>query len=176
MGKNPSSTFDRAFQTIIRNRVNHAGIMAPGAGLVKNGEAGRGLSSRWYPETLAKRIVDIQSVKDKIIFKHDSAFEILPGYLGSSRNAVFVDPPYTAAGKRAGARLYRHYQLDHNELFSVFTKSKADFLFTYDDNPEVRELANKSKFSSALIAMKNSHHAKMTELIIGKDLTWLQNN
>ena len=173
--KIPRNTFERAFQTILRNRVNHAGIMAPGAGLVKNGEAGKGLSSRWYPETLAKRIVNIQTVKNKIIFKHNSAFEALPEYLGSNRNAIFVDPPYTAAGKCAGARLYRHYQLDHNELFNLFTKSKSDFLFTYDDNLEVRELANKRKFKSTLMAMKNSHHAKMTELLISKDLSWLQN-
>ncbi len=174
LSRNPGTTFDRAFQTILRNRVNHAGIMAPGAGLVKNGEAGRGLSSRWYPETLAKRIIDIQSVKSKIIFKHESAFDVIPSYIDKSSNAIFVDPPYTASGKRAGARLYRHYQLDHNELFNLFAKSKADFLFTYDDNPEVRDLSNKTKFKSTLMAMKNSHHAKMTELLIGKDLSWLQ--
>jgi DNA adenine methylase len=48
----------RAFQTVIRNRVQRCGILAEGAGLIRTGENGRGLRSRWYPETLARRIRD----------------------------------------------------------------------------------------------------------------------
>src|SRR5438067_915945 len=43
------STRVKAFQTILRNRVQRGGILAPGAGLMKAGENGRGLVSRWYP-------------------------------------------------------------------------------------------------------------------------------
>lgn len=50
------STQEQAFQTIVKNRVNRGGILAPGAGKVKQGENGKGLASRWYPETLSKRI------------------------------------------------------------------------------------------------------------------------
>ena len=52
----PRSPKNRAFKTIIKNRMQRGGIMAAGAGLIKAGEAGKGLKSRWYPETLAKRI------------------------------------------------------------------------------------------------------------------------
>ena len=52
-------TTERAFQTILRNRVNRGGILAPGAGRVKTGEKGKGMFSRWYPQTLAKRIMAI---------------------------------------------------------------------------------------------------------------------
>jgi DNA adenine methylase len=48
------STRDRAFATILRNRVNRGGILAHGAGRMKRGENGKGLSSRWYPETLSR--------------------------------------------------------------------------------------------------------------------------
>ena len=37
---------DQAFATILKNRVQRGGILAPGAGLVKAGENGRGLLSR----------------------------------------------------------------------------------------------------------------------------------
>jgi DNA adenine methylase len=40
---------ERAFATIVRNRVQRGGILAPGASLMKRGENGRGLASRWYP-------------------------------------------------------------------------------------------------------------------------------
>src|SRR5207253_5871071 len=59
---------ERAFATILRNRVQRGGIMAPGAGLIKNGENGRGILSRWYPETLSKRIRSIGKAKNLFTF------------------------------------------------------------------------------------------------------------
>ena len=56
IGGSPASTRELAFQTIVKNRVYHGGILAPGAAPIKNGENGRGIASRWYPETLARRI------------------------------------------------------------------------------------------------------------------------
>jgi DNA adenine methylase len=58
----------RAFATIIKNRVNRGGILANGASFIKNGENGKGITSRWYPETLRRRILAIAQVKDKIDF------------------------------------------------------------------------------------------------------------
>lgn len=171
--KQPRSTDERAFQTILRNRVSHGGIMAPGSGLIKNGENGRGISSRWYPETLAKRIMSIGTIRSKLEFKQGDAFEAIEEFLDDKQTVYFVDPPYTAAGKRAGRRLYSHHELDHEKLFSTFKKAKGDFIFTYDNSEELKQLAQKNKFQTQLIPMKNTHHAKMTELVIGKDLKWL---
>jgi site-specific DNA-adenine methylase len=47
---------------------------------------------------------------------------------------------------------------------------------TYDDDSEVHRMANCNEFKTELIAMKNTHHAKKTELIIGKSLEWLLPN
>jgi DNA adenine methylase len=60
------SLVDRAFATILKNRVNRGGILAHRAGLVKNGERGKGLSSRWYPATLERRILEIEQIRDRI--------------------------------------------------------------------------------------------------------------
>lgn len=176
LGKAPKDTPDKAFQTILRNRVSHGGIMAPGSGLIKHGENGKGVSSRWYPETLAKRICEIGKVRERLTFIHGCAFDIIPKYLGDQRNFIFLDPPYTAAGKKAGRRLYRYHQLDHAQLFNLFKRAKAEFLFTYDDSAELRGLAGQYGFDTALIPMKNTHHARMEELIIGKNLKWLSSN
>ena len=43
---------------------------------------------------------------------------------------------------------------------------------TYDNADGVKELAARYGFDTEIIAMKNTHHAKMTELLIGRDLTW----
>ena len=61
---------EQAFLTILKNRVNRGGILAPGAGLIKTGEAGKGLLSRWYPTTLHKRILDIVKIRERITFIH----------------------------------------------------------------------------------------------------------
>ena len=43
---------------------------------------------------------------------------------------------------------------------------------TYDNAEEVVELANEFGFDTELVAMKNTHHAEMKELLIGKNLDW----
>jgi hypothetical protein len=45
---------------------------------------------------------------------------------------------------------------------------------TYDNADEVRALAAKHGFAVKAVAMKNTHHAGMTELLIGRDLRWLE--
>lgn len=44
---------------------------------------------------------------------------------------------------------------------------------TYDNADEVRILGRKHGFQMRLIPMKNTHHATMEELVIGKDLSWM---
>lgn len=172
--KAPLSTDDKAFQTILRNRVRHGGIMAPGAGLIKNGENGKGISSRWYPQTLARRILDIGTVREKISFVQDNAFKIIEEHLDDKGSVYFIDPPYTAAGKKAGRRLYSHHSLDHELLFKTMNEAQGDFIFTYDASDGLVAMASSHKFETKLIPMKNTHHAEMTELIVGKDLRWLK--
>ena len=82
--------------------------MAPGASSIRTGEAGKGLASRWYPETIARRIRDIASHAHRIQFHESDGMKTLGRLAWDTRpgTAVFADPPYTAAGKRADRRLY----------------------------------------------------------------------
>jgi len=167
-----TETYERAFQTILRNRINHGGILAPGTGVLKQGENGKGLTSRWYPQTLKKRIMDIQTVKDKIRIIQGDGLQILRNNAHRPDAVFFIDPPYTASGKKAGARLYAHNELDHEELFAIAETLAGDFLMTYDNAEGVAVLAKKHGFSARTIPMKNTHHAEMTELLIGRNLDW----
>lgn len=155
----------RAFRTIVKNRTQRGGIMAAGAGLVKTGEGGRGLASRWYPETLVTRLRAIRQMRDRVRFTQGDAFEAIARHGGAT---LFLDPPYTAAGKRAGSRLYTHNELDHEKLFEVAAANDAPALLTYDDTEEVRALAKQHGFVTGDVAMKNSHHLVMNELTIFK--------
>jgi DNA adenine methylase len=160
---------EKAFQTILRNRVQRGGILADGAGLIKTGESGRGLNSRWYPETLARRIREINCQKDRMTFVEGNGFDLINEHKSDAEAAFYIDPPYTLAARR----LYKVWQIDHPRLFAMMAACKGDFLMSYDNTSEIVTLAKKHGFESRPIAMKNTHHSKMTELLIGKDLSWL---
>lgn len=163
-----------AFQTILKNRVNRGGILATGAGRVKHGENGRGLRSRWYPQTLRQRILDILQVRERITFVEGDGLSVMRANADRPDAVFFIDPPYTAGGKRAGNRLYTCATLDHEELFRLSSLASGDFLMTYDNADELYALAAKHSFDTQLVAMKSTHHAEMTELLIGKNLAWAQ--
>lgn len=166
-------TLGSAFRTILKNRINRGGILAPGAGIIKHGENGKGLLSRWYPETLKRRIMDIDAVRDRVTFHEGDGINIMCDWLERPDAVFFIDPPYTAgAGKKAGSRLYLHSALDHEHLFAVAGGLAGDFLMTYDNDRDVEELARRHGFDTLPIPMKNTHHAEMTELLIGRDLDW----
>ena len=172
LARSPDSLNEAAFQTILRNRTNHGGIMASGTGLIQFGENGKGISSRWYPETISKRIRDIGKVRDKIDFIQGDGLAVVREYAESEGTVFFIDPPYTAAGKKAGSRLYTHNLIDHEALFESVSTLSGDFLMTYDNSAELQDMAIQRGFDYEAIPMKNTHHAKMTELLIGKDLSW----
>lgn len=172
LASEPRDEFDRAFATVVRNRVQHGGILAAGASMLKKGENGRGIRSRWYPNTLRKRIQAIVHMSQDINFVHGDGIEFIRYNAHRPETAFFIDPPYPVAGRR----LYTHSNLDHRELFKVARTVRGDFLMTYDDNPEIRELAKEFEFQTALVPMKNTHHELMNELLVGRDLRWVRNS
>lgn len=165
---NPRALRKRAFRTIIKNRMQRGGIMAAGAGLVKKGEAGRGLNSRWYPETLVKRIEALRTLREQIKFTQGDAFDFIRKFAKNPDVFFFVDPPYTAGGKQAGTRLYTHNAIDHEGLFELMADVRGTVMMTYDDAPEVRDLADRYGFRVEEVPMKTTHHAVMYELLILK--------
>jgi DNA adenine methylase len=164
----PISPKARAWRTIIKNRMQRGGIMAAGAGLVKEGEAGRGLKSRWYPDTLATRIEILRSLREQVTFEHADAFSVIQAFSDDENAFFFIDPPYTAGGKKAGKRLYTHNEIDHEGLFSLMAAVRGSVMMTYDDAPEVRLMAQSHGFRVEQVPMKNTHHAIIHELLILK--------
>jgi DNA adenine methylase len=163
------STRDRAFATILRNRINRGGILAPGAGRMRNGENGKGLRSRWYAETLCRRIRDIISLRAKLRFVHGDGLDAMEKSAAAWETSYFIDPPYTVAGRR----LYLHSEIDHERLFGLAAVVRGGFLMTYDHCEHVLQLAEQFRMAVAEVAMKTTHHSKKTELFISRDMAWL---
>ncbi|KAA3612007.1 MAG: DNA adenine methylase [Calditrichaeota bacterium] len=169
LNKKKMDAKEKAFALLLNNRISHGGIMAIGAGRIKNGENGKGLSSRWYPQTLNHRIKKICKVADRISIVKDDAFEFTKNFLSNDKAIFFFDPPYTKAGKR----LYQHFQIDHEKLFKVSKKLKGDFLITYDFSEEILSYAKKYDLFYEKVLMQTTHLIKKHELLISKDSGWL---
>jgi DNA adenine methylase len=157
-----------AFCTILKNRVFHGGIITKGAGMMRNGENGKGLLSRWYPKTLRDRILSINLIKHKINFLQEDAFDVIEKYKNIENAYFFIDPPYTIAGKR----LYTYHDIDHEKLFSVCAQIKGKFMLTYDDTEEVRFWAEKYNLKYKNIPMKTTHNIEKMEALICDNLHW----
>jgi len=173
ISRTESSVKEKAFQTILKNRTFHGEILADGSGFLKYGENGKGIRSRWYPRTLARRFNDLALVAKRIDFRWADGQNVIREFASVLDAVFFIDPPYTAGGKKAGRRLYRHCDLDHEALFYLCEMIRGDFLITYDNAKEVIIMARRHGFQMRLIPMTNTHHTKMEELVIGKDLSWM---
>ena len=164
----PDNPLQRGFRTLVLNRTRRGGILAPGAALISGGEYGRGVSSRWYPQTLAARVSEIyRYARDcRIKFHPGDGMQLLERETRDSESVIFADPPYTAGGKRAGERLYVHHSIDHEKLFEMLADTTADFMLTYDHTNEIETLVHQYNFHAVKVATRNTHHAIVSELVI----------
>ena len=164
----PADVVEHGFRTLALNRTRRGGILAPGASFSRTGENGKGLASRWYPETIAGRLGEISRFSDRLGFCEGDGMGVLAALGGEVGEGVvlFVDPPYTAGGKRPGRRLYAHNEIDHHQLFELLANSRASFLMTYDFSREILDLIRTHDFCAVQVMMKNTHHARIPELVI----------
>lgn len=161
-----TADIDAAFRTLLRNRVNRGGIMAKGASVMKQGENGNGIASRWYGKTLAARIRAIGSHAQKLDIVRGDGMDLVDLCKDNEAAVFFIDPPYTAAGKRAGRRLYEYNDIDHEDLFERISRVRGAFMMTYDESPEIVEMARRHGFYVTKVPMKNTHHNVIYELLI----------
>jgi len=169
MSRSTDSTRDRAFAMIVHNRVSRGGVTAPGAGWLKKGENGNGLTSRWYPDTLVQRIRKIDAASERIEFVHGDGMEVFESFQAESDVCLFIDPPYP----KAGGRLYEYSDVDHQAIFRHAASAEGSVLLTYDDSDEVETLIDEFEMESEYLTVSTTHHRKKQELLIGNDLSWL---
>ncbi len=166
----PADVLEHGFRTLVLNRTRRGGVLAPGAALTKSGENGNGIASRWYPDTLVRRLRAIAEYSDRLTFCESDGVRMLEFLCDRPNVRMFIDPPYTGSGgKQAGARLYSHNHVDHARIFGALADSRIDFLMTYDCSPETVELVNAYGFAAVVVEMKNGHHARIPELIITRE-------
>ena len=167
-GSVPVTDRDRAWRTLVLNRTRHGGIIAAGAGLIGLGEDGRGVASRWYPETLIARIEEIGRHAGRIAFHQGDALSLLPTLVERAEApvAVFCDPPYGGEAGASSRRLYTHSDVNYADLFELVHDIGADFLITLDMSAEVERLVRCHGFCAVTVLPRNRSNAAGQEVII----------
>ncbi|MCS7063484.1 MAG: DNA adenine methylase [Methylacidiphilales bacterium] len=164
---------DKAFKTILKNRVVHGGILAKGAGLMRLGEKRRGVASRWYPKTLVQRIEAITQIAHLLEFRQDDGMKVMLDFMDDSNVIFFIDPPYTLGKECHGKRLYNHHDIDHRLLLERCALLKGDFIATYNNDEEVKKIIANYRLDMRILPMQGRLGITRYELLIGKNLTWL---
>jgi DNA adenine methylase len=96
------TTREKAFQTILKNRTYHGGILAPGSAPLKSGENGKGIASRWYPATLARRIRNLIPLRDRVTSSEGDALAYLIDQLDDKATTFFIAPPIPHPARAQG--------------------------------------------------------------------------
>ena len=116
----PTELLEIAWRTLVQNRISHGGIIAPGGGILKRGEGGRGVLSRWYPETLARRIKALNIVRERVTVVQEDGLRVLEKYVGKTDVRVFHRSALFGWRKKGGLTLiYAHSAIDHARLFDL---------------------------------------------------------
>ena len=166
----PAPQYDlvgKALRLLVLNRTNRGGVLAEGAAAMNKGEKGKGIASRWYPDTLADRIMEISFHSPFIKLRHGDAIgdglltKLLDWY--GDRGAVFLDPPYPDTGER----LYDHHEVDIGELF-IFLGGRPNthFLMTLPCTDDVLAYVKDFHFHAVRVPVKTGHHLMKDELVV----------
>lgn len=163
-----SDPVSRAFRCLLLNRISRGGIIAPGAGWLKRGEDDRGIRSRWYAETLAKRIESVHALRKRVTFVQGDGLQILRDFSSTSQTVAFVDPPYVVNGRGAGLRLYRHHDVDCEELFEIARSFSGPMIITYHRSEIVWREAISAGIKCHTVNMHTAHTGSKRQLILYK--------
>lgn len=133
----PEHSFREAFLFFFFNRVTFSGT-------TRAGGFSRAASLTRFTASSIERLQSMPvALKDVQITCHD--FEPLITELGTDV-FIFLDPPYFTA-----TRLYGHkgslHAFDHWKLAKLLQKTEHQFLITYDDCQEIRDLYSWAKIS-----------------------------
>lgn len=167
-------SLELAFSTLFLNRANRSGIIwaGPIGGQTQSGRWK--LDCRFNKSNLIDRIQKIAEFKDHIEVTQLDATEFLSPYTISNHNKtlVYLDPPYYVKGRGLYLNSYTHQ--DHEDLASIVSKLKANWIVSYDNVPEILDLYR--NYSSAVYHLNYSvqRHIKGSEIIFWNKLKFPQ--
>ena len=154
------------FSTFFLNRVNRSGIIRAGVigGIEQNGNYK--MDCRFNKNNLIERIKDINKYKKKIEFYNLDAIDFLKKIENKKKIFIFFDPPYFQKGKD----LYTNFYMieDHINLAKHISNLKQDWITTYDNTEEIKEIYSEFQIKEFDILYSLEKKRKAKEILICK--------
>ncbi len=134
-----------------------------------------GFSGRYITNTKVWRAPDIsnkikriaeykQRMKNTRILNSD--YRAVIAHYDSPKTFFYLDPPYPKSGH---SKLYKHSEIDYEEMRDILSKIRGKFILSIDDTPLIRKLYNGFKIKKIKILKTSSEgigQKTRTELII----------
>lgn len=157
------SDFEKGFRKLVLHQISFSGLgeMAGGP-LGGRGQSGNyNVESRWRPAKLKTGIEACSALLNSAKGEITNDDWTVPVEKGIAEGKfIYLDPPYYERGKD----LYVAGDINHKELAEELQKAN-NWLLSYNDLPEVRELYKKSKVET-LNVRSQLHHNLITDLAI----------
>lgn len=154
------------FSTFFLNRVNRSGIIRAGVigGIEQNGNYK--MDCRFNKKNLIERIKEINKYKKKIEFYNLDAIDFLKKIENKKKIFIFFDPPYFQKGKD----LYTNFYMidDHINLAKHISNLKQDWITTYDNTEEIKEIYSEFQIKEFDILYSLEKKRKAKEILICK--------
>jgi len=145
-----------AFAVLVQNRFAASGILDFGKGLRKSGYNNRGLESMWYPDTLVARIERIMTFRGRVQTQVRDFYSLTV----PDNAAVYLDPPYPAAGQR----LYKWSAHSQKRLLRWLAENQGiPAMVSYEDVPAAP--FRRAGVTTARIAMRSGKAEVKKELL-----------
>jgi DNA adenine methylase len=132
------AVLDAAFIALFLNRTSFDGIVTSGPMGGKQQTAGGNIEARYCTAKVARSIRGAAALLNGRLRVHDLDCCDLISWYDNCDTALYLDPPYV----QKGAQLYPHAfgRDDHVRLAETLRQIKAEWLLSYDNCDEVRDL------------------------------------
>lgn len=127
------------FSTFYLNRVNRSGIIKAGVIGGINQDGKYKMDCRFNKKKLIEKIQEIYKYRDRIKFYNLDVLEFLKR-IKKKDSFMFFDPPYYNKGRELYVNFYNHSE--HVELAKKISKLKNNWIVTYDNVKEIKEIYN----------------------------------
>ncbi|GBG13516.1 DNA adenine methylase [Novimethylophilus kurashikiensis] len=167
----PISPRESALKCLYLNRTSFNGIIHQSGPLGGWGQTKRTVGVRFNRERLATRIRELSKLGDRVLSVSNNNWETFCDRLLANNKCFFyLDPPYYHKAEQ----LYGYYfdKEGHARLRDYLIASKAKWMLSYDDAPEVRSLYQRYSLKARIIDSTYSTHPMGGASHVGREVLY----
>jgi DNA adenine methylase len=159
------------FATFFLNRTNRSGILNAGIIGGRDQSGAWKIDARYNAKELTSRIEAIAKMRSRIsLTKMDALKFLKKGVMRwPKKTLIYLDPPYYVKGRDLYYHFYRHEDHERVARFVLDEISAQQWIVSYDDVPEVRELYEGCRRSVYSIGYSARTTSQGTEVMFFSD-------